>query len=311
MHLPDYPPMPPETLATIARRHGVSPDAITRLPEVGIFNAIFQMADDLVLRIPRHHPAFIAAAHREAVAVHAARSAEVRTPALVAFDDSLELLPVPFSVYERVRGENLGLLGLEPAQAAGAWRDLGRDLARLHSRTKPDGPVASLEGESLPDPRPWPAALERDGYLSASEARWLSNWLDRLAPATEGAPRCFLHGDIQATNVMVTPGAHEYLALLDWGNAGWGDPAQDFAGVPLRAVPFMLEGYREISPVPGDETAEARILFKHLQIALYLARRGPQPGKSWAERPLGALLEVLRFFAAHPGGGWQELRPPE
>ena len=91
-----------------------------------------------------------------------------------------------------------------------------------------------------------------------------------------------LHEDV------VRPGSSEYLALIDWGACGWGDPAHEFAGIPLRGVPCMLAGYREITPVPEDETPEARILWRQLQIALYLLGRPPQPGLSWAERPARA-----------------------
>jgi hypothetical protein len=98
-----------------------------------------------------------------------------------------------------------------------------------------------------------------------------------------------------------------YLALIDWGACGWGDAAHDFAGIPLRAIPFMLEGYREVAPLPEDDTAEARILWRHLQISLYLLGRPPQPGLSWAERPAAMLLEIMRFFLGSPGRPWMDL----
>lgn len=43
-------------------------------------------------------------------------------------------------------------------------------------------------------------------------------------------------------------------------------------------------------------------LGRHLQLALYLLRRPPQPGRAWAERPTGMLIETLRFFLAIPAG---------
>ena len=68
----------------------------------------------------------------------------------------------------------------------------------------------------------------------------------------------------------------------------------------------MLAGYRELCPVAeGDQ--EARILWRHLQIALYLLSRPPQPGLSWAERPAGMLLEIVRFFLDDPGEPWTSL----
>ena len=59
---------------------------------------------------------------------------------------------------------------------------------------------------------------------------------------------------------MVTTNPLRYEAIIDWGSAGLGDTALDFAGVPLRAVPHMLAGHREIAPLDGDETAEQRIV---------------------------------------------------
>jgi Ser/Thr protein kinase RdoA (MazF antagonist) len=134
--------------------------------------------------------------------------------------------------------------------------------------------------------------------------------LEVLAPAALAqVPERFLHGDVQATNVMVRPASREYLALIDWGGAGWGDPAHDLAGFPLRAVPWVLAGYREVAP-KADKTMEARLLWRHLQLALFLLQRPPQPGRSWAERPVAMLLEILRFFLGDLGERWRGLAPP-
>jgi hypothetical protein len=108
---------------------------------------------------------------------------------------------------------------------------------------------------------------------------------------------------------MVRSGSLDYLVLLDWGCTGWGDPAWDFFGMPLRAVPAILEGHRAVAPLDGDEGAEARILWRHLQFALQILPRGAAPGLSWGERPLAWLLEVMRFFQEAPAGRWHDLRP--
>jgi hypothetical protein len=69
----------------------------------------------------------------------------------------------------------------------------------------------------------------------------------------------------------------------------------------------MLEGYQEVAPLPEDETAEARILWRHLRVSLYLLGRPPQQGLSWAERPVAMLLEIMRFFLGSPGRSWTDL----
>jgi len=310
-------PFPPHTdasieaLRAVASRHGIPPDTVTRLPDTGIFNAIYLLGDEHILRVPRQHPAHYQALYNESVAVPLARTLGVRTPALLVYDDSRDLLPVPYTLYDRVRGETLGLLGLEPDATPEVWRELGRDLARLHSGETRQGPGAKLdERETLPDPRELAQALASGGWVTGSEAGWLTQWLNRIAPAALTPIEFRLsHGDTQATNVMVHPDSHQYVAVIDWGSAGWGDPAWDFAGVPLRAVPSLLEGYREIALLEADETMEARILWRQVQLALFTAPRGPQPDHSWAERPLTMLIEIARFFCAAPSGPWPELRP--
>ncbi|HEX2739297.1 MAG TPA: phosphotransferase [Rubrobacter sp.] len=308
LSLPDFPDVTTETLQEISLRHGLDTNTFSLLPQVGIFNLIYVLGEDFVLRVPRDHPISAADARKESVAVPAAREAGVRTPRIIAFDDALDLLPVPYTIYERVRGETLGLLPRDPAETPEVWRELGHDLALLHSGVAGDGPAAGIQLDEMPDPRPWPDELAEEGYFTATEARWLAQWLEHLASAAlTPVSRRFLHGDSQSTNVMVREGSLEYLAVLDWGSSGWGDPAWDFAGVPLRVVPSMLEGYRTGAPL--EDGVVARILWRHLQLSLYLLRRDPQPGSSWAERPLGMLLDVMRFLLDSPGPEWSKWTP--
>lgn len=302
-----FPELTPEILAAIARRHGLGDLSCTRLPQIGVINAIYALGDDHILRVPRDDPGTLAQFRNEIVAAPHARAAGVRTPRLVAHAEADDLLPLPYTLYERVRGRCLGLLDWEPATLAPTWRELGHDLALLHAAP----PIAGLRlrgpGE---DPRALAEARATDGWITGLEVRWLTAWLDRLAPALAvPIPPAPVHADVQATNIMVAEGAWKYRAILDWGGAGLGDPAWDGFGLPLRAIPFVLEGHRAVAPLPDDDGAEARILWRHLRIALAMLPRGAAPGMSWGERPLAWLLEIFRFFADDPGPRWRDLRP--
>lgn len=79
--------------------------------------------------------------------------------------------------------------------------------------------------------------------------------------------------------------------------------------MPLRAVPLVLAGHREVAPLDLDEMAEARILWQHLQVALHLLPRGAAPSCSWGELPTAMLLDIMRFFLESPGGRWRQLAP--
>lgn len=312
MKLPAHTDLSVEAVHAIATRHAFQVTTITRLPDTGIFNAIYLLGQDLVLRVPRQHPAHIDALYREAIVVPVARAVGVRTPALIAFDDTCNLVPVPYTLYERVHGETLGLLDLEPAETPETWRELGRDLARLHMSIQADDLRGELAHEEpLPDPRVRAEELATDGYFTSSAARWLVGWLEHLAlSALVPVPHRIVHGDVQATNVMVEPENHRYRAIIDWGSAGWADATHDFAAVPLRGVPLLLQGHREIAPLDRDDTAEARILWRYLQLALLIMPRQLDPLRSWAERPWALWLEVLRFFAGPLNRSWAALAPP-
>lgn len=310
MPLPDFPAVDDQTLRAIAVRHHLEVDTISPLPQVGIFNTLFALGPDLILRIPRNDDRFVSAARNEAIAVPLARAAGVRTPALLVFDDSGELLPVPYGIYERVPGTMLAALPGDPALAAPVWRELGHDLALLHSSVRREPPASDLVvHDEKTDPRPLPEIIARAGYFSAVEAAWLTTWLDLLAPAVEsGSGQVFLHNDSQSTNVIVDPATGAFAAVIDWGSCRWDDAAFDFAGIPLRAVPAMLTGYREAGGPEGD-AIEARILWRHLQIGLHQLRGQPVPLYSWGERPMGILFEVFRFFLENEDPRWREWRP--
>lgn len=309
MKLPDHVPVSVEAAAAIAARHGLGNRPLTRLDDAGIINRVYLLGDDLVLRVPRGHPAHVAQARVEAVAIPAARAAGVRTPALIAYDDACDLLPVPFLITERVEGRTLSRLDVDPDQTPEVWRQVGRDLGRLHTRAQPAGPVGDLW--NFPDPRQVVEQRVADGWFTTLEARWLGRWLDRLATIALPTPpvQRLLHRDVQTTNIMVGVAEPVYVALFDWGCAALGDPAWDFFGMPLRAVPFVLEGHREVAPLDDDEGAEARILWRNLQGILAHLPRGAVPGQSWGERPLAWLLEVLRFFLDGAPPSWRELGP--
>lgn len=262
---------------------------------------MYPFGDDFVLKVPHDDPAPIESIHNEAIAACAAHAADVRTPRLIAFDDSLDLLPVPYLVYERVLGEPLSGLGRPPALVREVWREVGRDLALAHTRVYSGETLQRLPlYEQSPDidPRPWVDDVQSTGGLTAVQARWLSDVLDRLAPkALAPLLPCFRHGDVNAANVVVGHGEPRlYVALLDWGGAGWGDPAGDFSGISLHAVPFVLAGHREIALLEDDDTAEARILWSYLQLALFNLNRGHMVGSERDQRIEQLVRDTRQFL---------------
>ncbi len=262
-------------LAAIAATHGVPDSPLEPVKSIGIINSVYLFAERFVLRVPRDHPGHVAQAHREAHAIPAAVAAGVCTPRLVAFDDSLEILPVPFLIVERVHGMNAESLGVVPPQPTDTWRRLGADVARIHLSHAPPPP-----GEPWPDecrdPRDLIELRAQEGWISSLEAGHLQRWLDGLAPLVRARAAVFLHGDLQMSNVLVDQTSGAYRALIDWGGARRGNPDDDFSVLPLGAVASMLEGYRELLPAEPVIT-EASILWRRCSLSLACSLAVPYP----------------------------------
>ena len=68
-------------------------------------------------------------------------------------------------------------------------------------------------------------------------------------------------------NIMCTRD-DELLALIDWGDAGWGDPTFDFRQIPLSAIPYVLEGYGDMAPEILGDTLKERIIWDKLHFTM-------------------------------------------
>ena len=242
----------------------------TSLNATGLANRIYA-TDGVVLRVATDHPEAVPDARTESVAAPAAHCAGIRTPRLLAFDDSRTLVNRPLSIWERVGGETLGNARLDGRQQERAWHEVGQEVAKLHSRvtTCPD-PRGYLDTPGY-ELNLWPtvARLVDSRAASPSLAREIEGLLDRLAPhvMASGHERCFVHNDLHAMNVMCQPGG-ELSALIDWGDAGWGDPVLDFAAVPLEMMSAALEGYGTANLGRLGAFPEARIIWSKLHDAM-------------------------------------------
>ncbi|HUP87259.1 MAG TPA: aminoglycoside phosphotransferase family protein [Acidimicrobiales bacterium] len=263
-----FPELSEEQLAAICERHGFPHGPFGRLPATGVVNAIYTVGDGVVLRIPKDAPGTLADTFTESVAVPAAMRAGVRTPALLAFDESCEIVGVPHGAYEWVHAPDGW-----PSTDEG-WRELGRQLATLHAgvvscpdpRGRLDAPGrwchADQMVEGLPDidDADVRRRLALDfGALESAVQDWAAN----------GTPS-FLHDDIKDSNLL--QGEGDDVTIIDWGDAGWGDAAIDFRSIPPERTPLVIAGYREVTTT--DDTFEERIRWDQLGA---VARRWVEP----------------------------------
>lgn len=264
-----------EQLISIAARHGFPAPASLPQPWVGAASEVYPL-DDAVVKVPFDRPDTVAALLTDAAVALIARARGVAAPELIVLDKSLDAVPVPFAIFRRIKGgipmDRTGRS--EPARLV--WREVGRQLALVHAVADAGAvPISLRTFRQTPevDPRPWVDDLYTAGAMGADDARWLRNLLDRIAPeALANVSPTLCHGDVNAANVLVDARTGRFLALIDWAGAGLSDPAWDFSGGPLEVVPWMLEGHRDVAPLPNDGTAEARICWCQVQMRLFSAR---------------------------------------
>lgn len=276
-----FPELDAAQLSAICAKHDLGQRHIGRMTSTGVVNSIYTLGDDLVLRVPKNMPEALSDTYTESVASPVAHAAGVRTPALVAWDESFDILDVPYTIHDLVDGEPSELDFDGPV-----WRHLGRDVARMHATiTECPDPLGRLDHAGRADETrilEWAPGTETQG--------WLERCIDRLRPLiADVVPARFLHNDVSNNNVLHKDG--EYAALIDWGDAAWGDPSLEFASLPMVAVMPMLAGYREVLPLERI-TTEARILWDKLLLVdrpeilehmLAFRRQAPEPWRGLLE----------------------------
>lgn len=304
--VPDLPDLTPAELAAFAQKYALE-GPLTRLPSVGIVNRVYRAhrnGQDVVLRVPR--PGDDEDTLTESAAVPAAFAAGIRTPELLVFDDERDVVDAPVTVYAWADGRSLDGLGWTPddPRLARAWREAGRELAQLHAgvHTVPD-PHGRLEVIRPPNTAHTFQRVTEGGHLARQDAQWATGTVDRLLrDAPPPTTPAFLHNDLHAGNLMVQ-GSGEVTALIDWGDAGWGDSVLDLCYAGPLAAPGLLRGYEDVTPL--GESARLRLLAYLLEDATRRLTIPPDVGgpQLWYNRPGTALTQLLRIVPLFPEWG--------
>lgn len=259
-------PFTPEQLQPILDKHGLSGEV--HYLGSGYINWVYAVGDDTIVRATKQgmDPED---SYTEAVAVPAARAAGVRTPELLVFDDDRDAIDTVVTVYERAEGVPLGSLRVDQSELPSLYREFGREVGRLHTGAKEvDDPKGWLDEQydyKLQEEIDKAFEMNR---LETVSYDWLCRWAQKLEPAVQSEfDKRFIHNDMHAANTMVLTDPLRLSAIIDWGDACWGDPAQDIVKTPVWAAPWSIEGYREEGGVV-DELFVGRVIVQNIGIAM-------------------------------------------
>jgi len=276
----------------------------------GYINWVYQVGDDIIIRATKQgmDPED---SYTEIVAVPAAIKAGIKTPELLLFDDDCDALPTVTTVYRRCEGVALATLQVDQHELPPLYRELGREIAKLHTRVT-----------EVDDPNNWLDKLYRydlDEEIQKAFAAnkietvtrdWLMKWADRLRPAHESPFETkFVHNDMHAGNTMVLQDPLRLSAIIDWGDANWGDPAQDVLKTPVWAAPWVIEGYRQEGG-EVDEMFVGRVIAQNVAISLVgLYDKWPEGDLAWQPLASSFWANLVRLTAMDLPSEWKRWLP--
>lgn len=252
-------------------------EPVHEVRSTGTVNAIYRVGEAHYARLPRL-PEWADALRREVQWLPwLAPQLPLRQPEPVFLGAPTDEFPLPWAIFRWLEGETFDRVWDERPEA----ETLGRFVAALQALPVPAdaprggrAPLAALDDVTR-------AALESDAGMAAWE-RALE------APAWDGVPS-WAHNDLLAPNLLTRNGVLE--AVIDWGSAGVGDPAQDL--VPAWAVfsPLGRRLFRKRVGVDDGTWERARGYALHQAALIVPYYRTSNPAfTAMAERTIAEII---------------------
>lgn len=219
-----------ERLLTMLRRAGIVGDiGDARLVTDGMQNVVLIIDDELVARVPRTGDGRRSLVEEHRLLAHLSEHLSVPLPVPITDRED-------FAVHRLLRGEPITRAAL--GRLEGRRRDLLIDdvaqfLVELHAAPVGDDVRASAATKPL---SAWLELRERAAetvmpLLWRHQREWLSELFRPVETgelSLEYAP-VIIHGDLAPYHLLYEPGSARLTGVLDFGMAGWGDPAVDLA----------------------------------------------------------------------------------
>ncbi len=217
----------------------------------GYDSQAFEVAGRWIFRFPKRADVAASLARESALLAQLAPRLPLAVPDFRFLGHPGRTYPHPFVGFEKLQGT----IGLEiepsalPVAIVGAT--LGRFLRELHGFAEAEArSLGVVRDDSLATSARRDEALADLQIASAEvDSGELARWRKCLAtppPACE-APVCLVHNDLAAEHILLDASGRP-TGVIDWGDAAFGDPAVDFAGLmhwagePLARAAFTAYG---------------------------------------------------------------------
>lgn len=221
----------------------------------------------------------------EAYAHRLLRTHGVRVPDVLHVEDHNQILQRSVMVTTEIPGRSVAAHGVD-ASTDRVVAEAGQDLAIINRvavsgygwiRREP-GPVMALAAE-LPTAQDFvhdhllgDLSILRGRVLSEPDLAAISRIVADHPAWWDNEPAHLAHGDLDLTHIFLDEG--RYTGIIDLGEMRgaprWYDLGHfrlhDGEALPIQALPWLLEGYQRVTPLPPD--IDGRMTFWSLLIAL-------------------------------------------
>ena len=185
-------------------------------------------------------------------------------PRYTHFAEGCPQFPHPVAGYRRLPGIGLEHLGRAPSASLAA--QVGRFLSALHTLPLPPGAEdrpAARDDEWM---REFYGRIRRVAFpaLDMDERVWVTRLFeDFLAdPADWDEARVLIHGDFDTSNILCDPATGDLTAVIDFEDAGPGDPTSDFCGLRAELGPTFVDAVLAAYTAPTDFRFRERLEFR-------------------------------------------------
>jgi aminoglycoside phosphotransferase (APT) family kinase protein len=245
---------------------------VEQVRSTGTVNAIFRLGDDLCVRLPRV-AAWASSLEREVTWLpRIAPHVSLPVPEPFILGHPAQGFPFSWAIFRWIEGRPYADDRVSDEREAA--RDLARFVAELRKMDVAGAPRAGRRPLRDLDEATRRAIEEAGGVIDADAAA--AAWTAALeAPPWDGEP-VWIHTDLLRPNLLVCDG--RLAAVIDFGDAGAGDPAADVIAAWSVFGPAGREVFRHELGVDEGTWQRARgyALHQALLIIPYYAQTNPE-----------------------------------
>jgi aminoglycoside phosphotransferase (APT) family kinase protein len=232
---------------------------IERVELMGTENALYRVGSEMVARLPRIERAAASLEHERRWLPRIGDHVPISVPRVLGEGAPGSIFPLTWSVYSWLPGERVTPESVRSPQEFAL--DLAGLVAALQRMDTTDGPAPAEHSGGRGEPlanreaqtSAWFGDLDAVGYPTDALK---SIWKEALSAPVWAEPPVWLHGDLDAQNLLVDGG--RLTGVIDFGCVGVGDPACDVMVAWKVLTPRGRETFRAALSIDEATWVRAR-----------------------------------------------------